>query len=382
MRFLRQQQKISERFSFYTFSIFIQVLLKVADDTALYANNDCQSHSEKTNTSLEFFVFLEILKSFFQLFPKTCKSCKIASSTTGALISSMRTFDKHFLTIQFKLSIFSKKGSEFQSFVERIFTKAFPEFEKVRPYGNVGDGGNDGFIRRSGTYYQIYAPKDPFEKDSETAAKIINDFSKLIKSWNHISPIRKFCFVYNDNFSGTTLPIENAIISLKTNYQGIEFETIHAESLQKIFFTLDEADFIELGFSIDSRMAYSLGKKIIEEIQMLVDRENTVQALQKIEETSRSFQELDNPELETKLEYLRAKCFEIQEQLDQAEKIYLELAKKLPAEQRPLLHLAQIFLTKEDFEKNLEYLNAAEEKTSKDELFLFHKLNRQITAVV
>ncbi|MBZ4231317.1 hypothetical protein LAN31_22090, partial [Mycobacterium tuberculosis] len=35
-----------------------------------------------------------------------------------------------------------------------------PGFERVKPHGNIGDRGNDGWVCGVGVYYQVYAPED------------------------------------------------------------------------------------------------------------------------------------------------------------------------------------------------------------------------------
>ena len=66
-----------------------------------------------------------------------------------------KSLDKHYLSLQFQNKIFSKDGTEFQSFFESIMEKAFLDFQKIRPYGNQGDGGNDGYRESLGIYYQV-----------------------------------------------------------------------------------------------------------------------------------------------------------------------------------------------------------------------------------
>lgn len=39
-------------------------------------------------------------------------------------------------------------------------TKAEPNFQPVKAYGNIGDRKNDGFVSQTGIYYQVYAPRD------------------------------------------------------------------------------------------------------------------------------------------------------------------------------------------------------------------------------
>ena len=54
----------------------------------------------------------------------------------------MKPKDKHYLTLQFRQKIYLKDGAEFQSFFEDVMEKAFPDFQKIKPYGKMGDAGN------------------------------------------------------------------------------------------------------------------------------------------------------------------------------------------------------------------------------------------------
>ncbi len=42
----------------------------------------------------------------------------------------MKPLDKHYLSLQFRIQIHSKTGTEFQSFFEDIMEKAFPRLSK------------------------------------------------------------------------------------------------------------------------------------------------------------------------------------------------------------------------------------------------------------
>jgi hypothetical protein len=94
----------------------------------------------------------------------------------------MSPLDKNYLSLQFWHKIHIKDGAEFQHFFEDIMQKAFPDFQKIRPYGKEGDGGNDGYIKKLGAYYQVYAPNTPSIKEAEAAEKLTNDFEKLKKT--------------------------------------------------------------------------------------------------------------------------------------------------------------------------------------------------------
>ena len=65
----------------------------------------------------------------------------------------MEPIDKNYLRLQFWNKIYQKNATEFQSFFEDIMQKAFPDFQKIRPYGNQGDRGNDGYRPGEGIYY-------------------------------------------------------------------------------------------------------------------------------------------------------------------------------------------------------------------------------------
>lgn len=92
---------------------------------------------------------------------------------------TMTIQDKFYLGMQFRLRVFEKTATEFQSFFESIMEAAFLSFRKIRPYGNKGDRGNDGYRPDEGIYYQVYAPKNPSEKESEAARKLKRDFVTL-----------------------------------------------------------------------------------------------------------------------------------------------------------------------------------------------------------
>jgi hypothetical protein len=94
----------------------------------------------------------------------------------------MTPLDKNYLLLQFKDRVYRKNATEYQTFFEGIMEKAFKDFQKIRPYGNQGDAGNDGYIPSKGIYYQVYAPIDPKEKEAEAAKKFKNNFEKLKKN--------------------------------------------------------------------------------------------------------------------------------------------------------------------------------------------------------
>ncbi|MCT7023062.1 hypothetical protein M1743_23715, partial [Salmonella enterica subsp. enterica serovar Saintpaul] len=75
-----------------------------------------------------------------------------------------------------------------------------PDFQQVKPYGNIGDRKNDGFIKGQGVYYQVYAPEDASNNVLAAVNKIKDDFEGLRDYWHDICPIKKYYFVLNDKY--------------------------------------------------------------------------------------------------------------------------------------------------------------------------------------
>ena len=115
----------------------------------------------------------------------------------------MTPIDKNYLSLQFRNKVYKKNATEFQGFFEDIMEIAYPDFQKIRPYGNKGDGGNDGYRPTEGVYYQVYAPINPNEKEADAVKKIKKDFKNLRENWGKISKIKTYFFVFNDKGGGS-----------------------------------------------------------------------------------------------------------------------------------------------------------------------------------
>lgn len=123
----------------------------------------------------------------------------------------MDKIDTNYLRLQFWRRIHEKNATEFQSFFENIMENAFPDFQKIRPYGNKGDGGNDGYRPDAGIYYQVYAPMNPKEKEAYAAKKLKKNFQDLKTTWDQISKVKAYYFVFNDKGTGTGIEIERRV---------------------------------------------------------------------------------------------------------------------------------------------------------------------------
>jgi hypothetical protein len=272
----------------------------------------------------------------------------------------MKPLDNNYLSLQFKNKILLKSGTEFQTFFEDIMEKAFFDFQKIRPYGNMGDGGNDGFREKIGVYYQVYAPIDPRIKDAEAARKIHEDFQKLKIHWSGIAKIKEYNFVLNDKYGGTIQLLEKAKGSLKKDNPDIDFKLFLANDLEKVFFELNDSDILRLGFSIDQRDAISNAYAYMKNVSVELDREN-VNFAQKILVNSKDIVSgLNDESLSLEYEILECRCLRKLERVDEAKRKYKNLSKRFPEEPRSFLGLAEIYLNDNDFDKNKEFLEKAE----------------------
>ena len=148
----------------------------------------------------------------------------------------MTPTDRNYLRLQFWNQVHKRNATAFQSFFEDIMEKAYPDFNKIRPYGKAGDAGNDGYRPSEGIYYQVYAPKRPSEKEADAARKLKVDFETLKNNWEDITKIKYYNFVFNDKGGGSTIDLEKAISELSTNNPDIAFTLFTPRDLENIFF--------------------------------------------------------------------------------------------------------------------------------------------------
>lgn len=293
----------------------------------------------------------------------------------------MKPLDKHYLWMQFWLKIHTKNSSEFQSFFEDIMQKAFPDFQKIRPYGKEGDGGNDGYIKSLGAYYQVYAPSRPGMKDADAAKKFVTDFEKLKSEWNEVSEVKKFYLVYNDKNLGSIQKIEAAITNLQKKNPTIEFELFNAIKLERIFWGLDEVEIINLGFHIDARQAISNAYEYLEQIELALDRENPIHAFTIHIQVENIIHSLQDEQLKFEYELLKGRCLQKLEKIQDAKKCFEDLSNKLLDDPRPKLYLAELFLFDKDYDKNksiLEQPNNSHWLGKLEELVRKSHLNEEI----
>ncbi|MBA7494161.1 hypothetical protein ES702_04734 [subsurface metagenome] len=289
----------------------------------------------------------------------------------------MNSLDKNYLSLQFKVQIYSKNGTEFHSFFEDIMEKAFLDYQKIKPYGNKGDGGNDGYRKKDGIYFQVYAPETPKINENNAAKKFRKDFAKLKNEWDEIQKIKAYNFVYNDKYSGSVRALEQTISQLEKENINIIFKLFLAKDLESVFFLLQEADILNLGFNIDTRMAISNADKYLELVEIALDRENTKMAIEILYNSKNIINTLNNEWLSLKYEILECRCLVKLEKIEDALEKYQNIATRFPNDPHALLYLAEIYLNYGDFTKNKKLLEKAKEIDNNHWLLQLEELIRK-----
>lgn len=289
----------------------------------------------------------------------------------------MKPLDKNYLLLQFRDKIHTKNGTEFQSFFENVMEKAYSDFKKVKPHGIYGDRGNDGYRKKSGIYYQVYAPEVPSINQAKAAKKLKEDFEKLKKNWDKILEIKEYHFVFNDKYSGTIQKSEEAISELEKDNSEIKFHIFTAKKLEETFFSLDKASILSLGFDIDSTKTVSNAYEYLKNVEVQLDRENGKIALRNLENIKDIILKLADDQLKLKYELLECRCLQKLEKIKEAREKYENISKRFPNDPRAFLYLAEIYLHNEDYKINKELLDKAEEIDANHWLLKLEKLVRK-----
>lgn len=290
----------------------------------------------------------------------------------------MTPLDKKYLTLQFWLQVHQKSGTEFQTFFEGIMEKAYPGFQRIRPYGQEGDKGNDGYRPAEGIYYQAYAPRDATEKEADAAAKFKEDFAKLKKSWDQISTIKELNFVYNEKGSGLTIKLEEAKAELKAANPQIEFKIFTPKHLEEIFLSLSSDQIASSGFDIDSRNALQSARDQLATLDEELDKESGEFVLRVLSNINEIIAGQNDESLFLEYEILEARALQKNEKVREAREKLEGIAKRYPNDPRAFLYLAELYINIEDFDRNAQLLAQAETLAPDFWLLRFQKVLREI----
>ena len=137
----------------------------------------------------------------------------------------------------FKLLIHEADGVVFERLFTSIMDYAEPDFRQIKPWGNIGDRKNDGYIKSKGIFYQVFAPEDIRLKYSETVSKLKNDFTGLLSQW---SPVNEFYFVMNDKYKGVNADVEITMNRIVTMNNLVNGRVLVAKDLENKLFSLTD----------------------------------------------------------------------------------------------------------------------------------------------
>ncbi|AYQ57309.1 hypothetical protein MS2017_1626 [Bathymodiolus thermophilus thioautotrophic gill symbiont] len=161
----------------------------------------------------------------------------------------MNSQEKALARRMFKLKIHESNGQEFEDLFTSIMNYAEQGFQAIRPWGNIGDRKNDGYIESAGIFFQVYAPEEITGSYVKVVDKTKKDFEGLKKQW---ASINEFYFVVNDKYKGVNADCEQAIQAIKREHglNNAGFKT--AKDLEDLLFSLDDDQiFSVIGFLPD-----------------------------------------------------------------------------------------------------------------------------------
>lgn len=172
----------------------------------------------------------------------------------------------------FKLKLYEVYGDSFQRLFNDIANYRYTDFQPVAPYGNQGDGGNDGWIPSEKRYFQVYGKKADSKTDlNYILRKATGDFTKIQVTWGKVD---YYHFVYNDRFEAAPAPVIKAVSDLKTAYNLTESTVWDSRKLERLFMELNDDQKqsilgsipVDIPDFIDSRLVAELLKHLADNI--------------------------------------------------------------------------------------------------------------------
>lgn len=180
--------------------------------------------------------------------------------------------EKQILRILFQNKIYKANGQAFEDLFTAIMNYSNLGFRSIKPWGNMGDRKNDGYIPESGVFFQVYAPEDIENSYPNVIKKLKTDFAGLVKQWNQ--PVKEFYFVVNDKYKGVNADAEQTIQEIiKTHkLQNGGFKT--ANDLENLLFLLEDDQIIMITGNLPekknlNRLNYSILNEVIDHIMSL-----------------------------------------------------------------------------------------------------------------
>ena len=152
--------------------------------------------------------------------------------------------NEYILRLQFDKKINSITGNEFQNLFYDIMKRTDKDFIEIKTQGSIGDRKCDGYIKNKGIFYQVYAPEDASNKETQKNAisKLRKDFEKLYAHTKngHYEEIKEFIFVINTKGAKGIYPdLADELEKLEKEYNNINFRYMDTDSIKDLFYNLD-----------------------------------------------------------------------------------------------------------------------------------------------
>lgn len=176
----------------------------------------------------------------------------------------MNSSEKAFARHLFQNKIYRADGQKFEDLFTKIMRYFDPNFQAIKPWGNIGDRKNDGYNKSKGIYYQVFAPEDIRKSYPDVIAKLKVDFKGLQSYWN---PIKEFHFVVNDKYKGVNADCERTMEEIKNSYGLRQASFLTAKHLENMLFSLDIDQIVNVtGFIPDLATIQQLDYSVLNEV--------------------------------------------------------------------------------------------------------------------
>jgi len=187
----------------------------------------------------------------------------------------MNVHEKTIARTLFQNKIFKADGQSFEDLFVNIMNYLNAEFQQIKPWGNIGDRKNDGYIESEGIYYQVYAPEDIEKSYTKLNHKLKEDFLGLIKQW---PKIKEYYFVVNDKYKGINADSEQIISNLKKDCDLDESRILTAKDVENMLFSLEDDQILSItGFLPDPINLKYLDYGVLNEVIVyIMDQSPTV----------------------------------------------------------------------------------------------------------
>lgn len=148
-----------------------------------------------------------------------------------------------FYELRFRAQFLESKATAFQDLFTAIMSKAHTgDFIPCRPWGNIGDRKNDGYLKSERMLFQVYAPNAM--KMADAVAKIERDFADALPYWREY--FDTWVFVHNTHGGlppgviTKLLEIEQAHTPIRITHWGFDelllrFQRLSADALRSLY---------------------------------------------------------------------------------------------------------------------------------------------------